>query len=201
MHRVPWLVLAIVSLAMSYKLFCRYCDASAQAARKSAAAELVTKQENRLKAQAASKNPFPAVVGPESKGDRWAWRRSRLNDTGPLLMVAVGLVQLLFLVLNATDSGKQWFKEAVQNRVTYKLRMAELDDFTADLCARLRLPHLPRLSQHSWCPATKTDLELVLVRLAGMWRGYLRCTLVYRSGLPHRDGPPQTQMSGGGLFG
>lgn len=146
-HRVPWLVLAIVSLAMFYKLSCRYCGASAQAAQKSKLSESVNKHEIGAKENMIKKElPPPAVVGPESKGGRWAWRRSRLNDTGPLLMVAVGLVQLLFLVLNATDSGKQWFKEAVQNRVTYKLRMAELDDFTADLCARLRLPpHIPTL--------------------------------------------------------
>lgn len=152
-HRVPSLVLAIVSLAMFYKLSCRYCGASVQAAKEARVAEEANQSNATKSAQLNDNNiPAAAVDTPQTKGGRWAWINSRLNDTGPLLMVTVGLVQLLFLVLNATDSGKQWFKEAVQNKVTYKLRMTELDDFTADLCVHLRISH------HYWYPATKNDL-------------------------------------------
>ena len=61
-------------------------------------------------------------------------RRYLSPRTGtPLLMTFISLAQLVFLVLNAADSGSSWFDDAVKKLPVAELPVARLEDFENDL--------------------------------------------------------------------
>lgn len=51
----------------------------------------------------------------------------------PLLMTFVSLAQLVFLVLNAVDSGSSWFDDSIKMLPVSELPLARLEDFENDL--------------------------------------------------------------------
>ena len=61
-------------------------------------------------------------------------RRFLSPRTGtPLLMTFISLAQLVFLVLNAVDSGSAWFDDSIKMLPVSELPLARLEDFENDL--------------------------------------------------------------------